>query len=330
MSNPLLQFLALLMLPGLASTASFVPLDLFPAGGSLEETNGVNLVAPSYSPGGMGRRAAPVGGGDVTRLIVGIWPPTTSFARTLSVRDRTDKVSQRLGIKLRITRELGPSLTTIVLDGALDADALAATLTKLQTDPEVQFAEVDQRRYVQTLPNDPLYGGQWHLQGVETSGTNLEAAWDTTNGAADTVIAVVDTGIRFEHLDLTGRVLPGYDFVSGKSSTSFVSATDAATATVAVPAAGFVKVLLAVTDDVGRTDAREVTLGDPDTDGDGVSDASDNCTLVANASQCDSDGDNCGNACDGDLNNNVFTNSQDYILFRALLGRPSGPSALTP
>ena len=61
----------------------------------------------------------------------------------------------------------------------------------------------------------------------------------------------------------------------------------------------------------------------PDTDGDGVPDPSDNCTLVSNPTQCDSDADGYGNHCDGDLNNNTFTNSQDYILFRAQLGLPS-------
>jgi hypothetical protein len=54
-----------------------------------------------------------------------------------------------------------------------------------------------------------------------------------------------------------------------------------------------------------------------------VPNPSDNCTLVANASQCDSDSDGCGNHCDGDLNNNTFTNSQDFVLFRAQLGQPS-------
>ena len=39
----------------------------------------------------------------------------------------------------------------------------------------------------------------------------------------------------------------------------------------------------------------------PDTDGDGVTDDVDNCTLTANASQTDTDGDNIGNACDADI-----------------------------
>ncbi|MDH5255560.1 MAG: dockerin type I domain-containing protein, partial [Gammaproteobacteria bacterium] len=59
---------------------------------------------------------------------------------------------------------------------------------------------------------------------------------------------------------------------------------------------------------------------------DGVVDDLDNCTLVANPGQCDSDGDGYGNHCDADLNNNGTVNAQDSVLIRAALGQPSvGP-----
>jgi hypothetical protein len=60
-----------------------------------------------------------------------------------------------------------------------------------------------------------------------------------------------------------------------------------------------------------------------DGDADGVADPVDNCATLANATQCDSDGDGFGNRCDGDLNNNGATNGQDTVLFRAQLGQPS-------
>jgi len=79
-----------------------------------------------------------------------------------------------------------------------------------------------------------------------------------------------------------------------------------------------------MTDNTPDSDRATVTVNiSPDTDGDGVPEATDNCTSVANPTQCDSDGDGFGNHCDGDLNNNNSTNAQDYVLFRQQLGQPS-------
>lgn len=66
-----------------------------------------------------------------------------------------------------------------------------------------------------------------------------------------------------------------------------------------------------------------INVTNADTDGDGVLNLVDNCTQVANPSQCDSDGDGYGNHCDADLTNNGVTNAQDSVLFRGNLGSPS-------
>jgi hypothetical protein len=54
-----------------------------------------------------------------------------------------------------------------------------------------------------------------------------------------------------------------------------------------------------------------------DTDGDGVADNMDNCTLVPNPGQRDSDGDNYGNLCDADFNNDGFVNAVDLSYFKS-------------
>jgi alpha-N-arabinofuranosidase len=53
-----------------------------------------------------------------------------------------------------------------------------------------------------------------------------------------------------------------------------------------------------------------------DTDGDGIADLEDNCTLVANANQRDTDQDGYGNFCDADLNNDLIVNTIDLGLFK--------------
>jgi len=45
------------------------------------------------------------------------------------------------------------------------------------------------------------------------SALNLPQAWARTTGNTG-VVAVVDSGVRFDHPDLAGKLLPGYDFVS--------------------------------------------------------------------------------------------------------------------
>lgn len=74
------------------------------------------------------------------------------------------------------------------------------------------------------------------------------------------------------------------------------------------------------------------TLMDPalcavveDEDEDGIPDAEDNCTLVANADQRDTDNDNFGNICDPDFNGNGIVDPADFSLLKSRFGQPGFP-----
>ncbi|NNF16493.1 MAG: hypothetical protein HKN70_07075 [Gammaproteobacteria bacterium] len=74
----------------------------------------------------------------------------------------------------------------------------------------------------------------------------------------------------------------------------------------------------------------ELLVGDaavpPDTDLDDITDELDNCLLVANADQHDSNADGFGNLCDPDLDNNGVVNFVDYsLLTTAFLATPASP-----
>ena len=69
------------------------------------------------------------------------------------------------------------------------------------------------------------------------------------------------------------------------------------------------------------TNGQEVSLEiSADADDDGVADYVDNCTLVPNPTQCDGDGDNYGNHCDADFNNDLITNGLDIGPLKAGFG----------
>jgi hypothetical protein len=63
-----------------------------------------------------------------------------------------------------------------------------------------------------------------------------------------------------------------------------------------------------------------------DSDGDGVPDGSDNCTVAANASQLDTDADGYGNACDCDFDQSGMCSAVDFFAFLSdyLSGSDSG------
>jgi len=147
---------------------------------------------------------------------------SAQVAQVRPAQDRVAALMARTGATLRAARPITEALYVIRVQPAVTGQPIVATLERLRADPEVEYAEVDQRRYPHAMPNDALFSEQWYLQ--QSSATTPAAvdavtAWDTTTGSTGIVVADLDTGVRFEHPDLQwagsgGRLLPGYTFIS--------------------------------------------------------------------------------------------------------------------
>lgn len=148
----------------------------------------------------------------VRRLLVKLQDTGASGPSALASRGR---------FRLVESHHLASGLHAMQVQPENSGETLATTLARLRADPSVQFAEVDERRYAHAAPNDPLFTGQWYLQSAATNLSAVDAvsAWNTTTGSVGLVIAELDTGVRFDHPDLlrggsSGKLLPGYDFIS--------------------------------------------------------------------------------------------------------------------
>lgn len=157
----------------------------------------------------------------------------TGRVRAQAAGDALEKLALRGGFAITAARTLPAGLHVLKAE-RLPGETFAEQLERVRADADVEFAEPDLRRYPHAVPNDPLYTGQWYLRSAADtpSAVNAEAAWDAGVGNAGVVIAVVDTGVLFDHPDLRrahlgGRILPGYDFISNAAAANDGNGRDA-------------------------------------------------------------------------------------------------------
>src|SRR5438093_448960 len=78
--------------------------------------------------------------------------------------------------------------------------------------PDVLYAEPNWIVDAQVVPNDPSFSSLWGLNNTGQSGgipdADIDAleAWNITTGSSDVVVAVIDTGVDYNHQDLSGNM----------------------------------------------------------------------------------------------------------------------------
>ncbi|MQR96995.1 S8 family peptidase [Fictibacillus phosphorivorans] len=118
-----------------------------------------------------------------------------SKVKSLAVKGK-DEVKEK-GSKFHVIK---------VKDGNVDA-----AIAEYEASGDVEYAEPNYTYHASWTPNDTYFsnGVQYAPQKV-----GAQSAWDITRGSSTTKIAIIDTGVDYNHPDLAGKVIKGYDYVS--------------------------------------------------------------------------------------------------------------------
>ncbi|PAW85411.1 MAG: hypothetical protein B9S33_09855 [Pedosphaera sp. Tous-C6FEB] len=124
---------------------------------------------------------------------------------------------------LRVVREFQGASRWAVLDLPLaaarpaagqEAQALKDRIAQLRQSGQFEFVEPDYIRKLTISPADTYFldGSLWGLRnygqfgGVLGADLNMTNAWDVTVGSTNVIVAVLDSGIRYTHLDLAAQM----------------------------------------------------------------------------------------------------------------------------
>lgn len=133
---------------------------------------------------------------------------TQSMATASAVSSQMSSVA---GMQVKHVRTLATGAHVVEVSTSTSKSSLTNVMQSLQSDPTVDYFELDRVWNILATPSDPQYNNQWHYYET-TGGLNLPTAWDSSTGDG-VVVAVIDTGIT-DHVDLRANLLPGYDMIS--------------------------------------------------------------------------------------------------------------------
>ena len=82
------------------------------------------------------------------------------------------------------------------------------TLAAARQDPRVAYAEPDYVIQASTMPDDPRFGELWGLNNLSRPEADVDApiAWQRETGNDSVIVAVLDSGVDYNHPDLAANI----------------------------------------------------------------------------------------------------------------------------
>ncbi len=100
----------------------------------------------------------------------------------------------------------------------LDLDAgvsVAEAIAELEVNPDVAYAEPNYLYEISAIPNDTNFGLLWGLNQATDKDIDAPEAWDITTGSSSVIVAVIDSGVAYDHPDLAPNIWTNDDPAGG-------------------------------------------------------------------------------------------------------------------
>lgn len=139
------------------------------------------------------------------------------------------ELSEALGAPIMRQRSFKASAFSLELPKSTPANQLKEKVALLNTQAEIEYAEIDHKRFITAMPasgktNDRYFNNQWYLTSGH-GGIKADVAWRKGLTGKGVTIAVVDTGYT-PHIDFGDNIKAGYDFIGFDNAQRGIAATD--------------------------------------------------------------------------------------------------------
>ena len=148
--------------------------------------------------------------------------PTTYQSNTILVQFKPDAVQSGNidlhGAKITQSLELVDGLYELELSQGMSVEGALAVF---QADTRVMTAEANYRLMLNGIPNDPRFSSMYGLNNTGQTGGTIDAdidateAWNIATGTRRTIVAVIDTGVDYNHQDLAANMWRNTSEIAG-------------------------------------------------------------------------------------------------------------------
>ena len=175
--------------------------------------------------------AAAVTPSSLERMIIARFKPTSAVATALSQSNATAAVALSMPINgLELTRNVRFETAPVAFKSTSNSPSskkqleisvfritdpsltITQAIKALKASGQVLYAEPDYPLSINAIPDDSSFSSLYGLHNTGQSGGTDDAdidapeAWDITTGATSVVVAVIDTGVQYDHPDLVDNM----------------------------------------------------------------------------------------------------------------------------